>query len=109
MFQVGTKQGQSAYCLVECDAPDALPSLPSSPFCLNHRNLSLPIHSEYTYMSYRNRVADVQLVHQLLLEDNVECSDVPERQLICQNAELEDKKRRCRLIMYTIVSLLTPS
>lgn len=105
VFHVGTKQGQSAYCL-ECDTPDALPSLPSSHFCLNHRNLSLPIRLEYTYMSYWNRVADMQLVHQLLL-DNVECADVPERQVICQNAEPEDKKRQCCMIMYNTGDCVT--
>lgn len=40
----------------------------------------------YTRNTYElwNRVADTQLVHQLLLADSVECSDVPERQVICQ-------------------------
>lgn len=42
----------------------------------------------------------MQLVHQLLLADNVECSDVPEGQVTCQSAEPEDEKRQCCMIMY---------
>lgn len=48
----------------------------------------------------------MHLVHQLLL-DHVECSDIPERQVICQNAEPEDKKRQCCMIMYNTGDCVT--